>query len=64
MLICDTVQIQMKKMENITSICTILCVISWQSSANTRAGHFLVENPDEKSLFATLASACFYDLSV
>ena len=46
MLIYDTVPLQMKKIEKTTSICAILCVISWQSSANTRSGQFLVENPD------------------
>ena len=46
----------MKKIEKQTSICSILCIILWQNSADTRFGHFLIENPDtgQKKVFLQL----------
>ena len=46
LLIFETVQLQMRKIEKKTSICSILWVILWQNSADTRFGHFLVEYRD------------------
>ena len=46
LLIYDTVQLQMNKLEKKTGICSISCIILCQNPENTYFGHFIIENHD------------------